>query len=236
MTPRARALDLPVLAAARAASGGVFACVNLHNFKAMNVVLGHAAGDRFLAEVQAALAAMALGCWRTGGDEFVALVRAELPEATEKLRAFCGAFHRRIEATQAWRVASDDPRCDGLVPWAIVEAVTTPRCGLASLGSDPDAALAAARAGCEAHALAAFEADHRTLETGPWAGFPPLTRGFSSRRIFAERCCPRCAACPPERLDEELGRAHERCPRCGLSFSRIDALIVDGVVHEGGYA
>ena len=57
-----RALDLPVLAAAQAARGALLACVNLHNFKVMNVVLGHAAGDRFLAEVHGALAARALGC------------------------------------------------------------------------------------------------------------------------------------------------------------------------------
>jgi len=161
---------------------------------------------------------------------------AGLPEATATLRDVCWSFHRRLEATEAWRVAADDPRCDGLIPWATVEAVTTPRCGLASIDADPGAALAAARVACEAHALAAFEAGHRALETGPWAVFPPLARGCSAHRILAERGCPRCAARPTERLAEELGRARERCPRCGLAFSRIDALIVDGVLHEGGHA
>lgn len=236
MTPRARALDRPVLAAARAAHGGVLACVNLHNFKVMNVVLGFEAGDRILTEVRDALAARALGCWRTGGDEFVALLGGALPEATEQLRDFCWSFHRRVEAIEAWRVIADDPACGGLIPWARVEAVMTPRCGLSPIGPDPEGALDAARQACEAHAQAAFEAGHRALETGPWVGFPPLARGFSARRILAERCCPRCAARPPERLEEELGRARERCPRCGLLFTRLEARIVDGVVHEGGYA
>lgn len=47
-------------------------CVNLQNFKALNVVLGHERCDQILAHVQRRLEEMGL-TWRTGGDEFVAI-------------------------------------------------------------------------------------------------------------------------------------------------------------------
>ncbi len=229
-----RALDVPVLAAAGVDPEGVFACVNLHNFKAANVLIGHAAGDRILGEVQAALAASAHGCWRTGGDEFVALFRDEIGAAREAMRRFCWSFHRRFEALEAWRLECEEPTCDRVVVHAAVEAVLTPRCGLAPLGGDPASALEAARVACEAHAQAAFEAGHQALGTGPWAGFPRLARGLD-RRALAERACPRCGSAQCTAQQQEWGRTRERCGRCGLSFWRVGGRIVDGQLHEGAY-
>ena len=56
-------------------------CTNLHNFKALNVLVGHDEGDRILSRVNDYLCTLSDSSWRTGGDEFVVVLRDELLSA-----------------------------------------------------------------------------------------------------------------------------------------------------------
>jgi len=202
-------------------------CVNLQNFKALNVVLGHKRCDQILAHVQRRLEEMGL-TWRTGGDEFITILRGTLPVVTEQVKAFSWRFHMTIGVTEAWSFAFATGQKSSLVPWRAFQVVCTPRCGIVELG--PDAATS--------HDLARRRCDdlRMGLATSP-PGFAPLTKGpWTHQQELATEGCPTCHHGQPAILDCDLGWSHEHCARCDASYERNNVICVLGEESEAGYA
>lgn len=222
--------------AAATGEGGFLVCVNLQNFKALNVLVGHDEGDRILERVQCYLGDNAVECWRTGGDEFVILLENGFQGATERMRSFSWLYQITVGATEGWRFEYGGESSKAVYPWRTMQAVMTPRCGLATVGEDPEEALGLARQRCHDHAAAAYQAGWLALTAGTWAGFAPLSRGFSNEQRIAARACPQCGANNVDILDQDLGWNREKCKECELEYDRNDVLIVRGEQIEGGYA
>jgi GGDEF domain-containing protein len=233
---RRRARERSILAAAQAATAAgrgqaVFLAVNMNNMKAFNVVMGVAAGDKLLAGVEQGLRRLG-PTWRTGGDEFVALVPGELAEARDRVRAFTWLYHARVSATDAWEIQFPDGRATQLVPWQHYEIVCNPRCGLAEIARDDGAeaeraerALELARRRCH---QAAIDPGLHTAQ-----GFAPIVRQPGSRaHKLAPGGCPVCKHDRPEVLNQDLGWSAERCPGCGLTYERFAKQYVLGEETE----
>ena len=221
--------------AAAAGATAVFACVNLHNFKALNVLVGPEKGDRILERVQTHLSGVSIECWRTGGDNFVALFEEGLETAVGRMRSFSWLYQVTVGATEAWRFEYGGAASRFVQPWRTMQAIMTPRCGLVGVGVRPDESLGQARQRCTDHATAAYEAGWTELTSGPWAGFAPLARGFWNERRIAEPACPKCESSKFDVVDQDLGWSREKCRTCKLEYDRNDVLIVQGEQTAGGY-
>lgn len=233
LTPEER--DARLAARLEAASPrSILACMHIQNLKMINYIHGCLEGDALIAKVGEALSAQAVGCWRTGGTEYMTLWTGELETVVDTLRAFAWSFHQRIGAEHAWFIESDDPSVNGIRVFEGITAVVTPRWGWCVLGDSPAAAISAARQACDDHEDAAYKAGWRALEDGPWRGFPELSWGPSANRLTPPNACPRCGALGGFGNGEDLGRHREHCDACGLSFSRTQLILLDGEVLPGG--
>jgi diguanylate cyclase (GGDEF)-like protein len=126
----------------RYGTAGALLMLDLDHFKQVNDTLGHAAGDRVIAEVAAVLRARARETdvlARLGGDEFaIALPRCELDEAEEVAGEIAAAVRERMRAEE------DLPSLTASVGIAPYGAGL--RLGYDSLLARADAAMYAAKA------------------------------------------------------------------------------------------
>lgn len=222
-----------ILRAAAATRPTAFVYVDLHNFKPLNVLLGHPRGDEHLVRVQQGLAELGRA-WRVGGDEFVAL--GATADVVVRARAFSWLYQLVVGATEAWRFRFADERQTPVVPRRRFEVVCTPRCGVVKLpagtGQASRAELAEALQRAEDRCEAARASAGESVD-----GFAPLARGhWHGEQILAARHCPICSAASIVIEDQDLGWARERCAACGASYERSDSLFVLGEESSGGYA
>ena len=221
-----------ILAAAAASEGpATLVFVDLDNFKAMNILLGHVWGDKHVLRVQERLGELGR-TWRVEGDEFVALAPMPLARATDRARTLSWIMQVTVGATEAWSFKFRDGRPAPTVPYRSLVVACTPRCGLAEVGTDPAAALALAeRRSVEiAYALR----PPGVSELAP--GFAPLgPRMGAAATTLAEPKCPACDAGKPTILNQDLGWSEEQCPQCGAHYDRNDLLFVLGEEQGGGY-
>lgn len=223
-----------ILAAAEERRPCALAYVDLHNFKAFNVLVGHASGDAHLQRVLIALQAVGRTL-RVAGDGFVVL--AERASYLAELRAGSWQLRAVLGATEAWAFAFEDGRRVAPVPWRSFQVICTPRCGVVELeaasevadGAAVEAALGEAEARCEAM---------RAEGAAAAAGFAPLgTRPWHDEQRLAEQACPSCGAGKEAIVleAEDLGWARERCTRCAATYERRDKLWVLGEEHDAAY-
>ncbi len=222
-----------ILAAASEHAGpAVFVAVNMNSMKAFNVVMGLEVGDQVLRAVEQGLGRIG-AVWRTGGDEFVALVAGDLAAVRDKVRAFTWLYNIRVGATDAWEFVFSDGRANLLVPHDTIELVCNPRCGLAEKSASPDADVAhvleLARRRC---AQAAIDPGLHTA-----VGFAPIVRHpWSRARKLASRGCPLCKFDRPTIIAQDLGETSEHCPGCNASYDRIEKIFVLGREESGAFA
>ncbi len=206
-----------ILEAAARERPTAFVYVNLHNFKPLNVVLGHARCDELLVRVQRELEKLGR-VWRVGGDEFVAL--GATADVAARARAFSWLFHVVVGATEAWRFTLPDGGSAPITPWRRFDVVCLPRIGIVALSAEDSSlaeALQLAEARCE---------EARDPRLGPW----------QNEETLAARICPICSATSLVAEEEDLGWAREQCDACGVSYERSDVLFVLGEESPGGYA
>lgn len=222
-----------ILRAAAQTRPTAFVYVNLHNFKPLNVLLGHQRGDEHLVRVLRGLEELGRA-WRVGGDEFVAL--GATADVVVRARAFSWLYHLVVGATEAWRFRFADERRTPVVPWRRFEVMCTPRCGVVELppaaGPANPAELAEALQRAEDQCEAARATAGASVD-----GFAPLSRGhWHGEKILNAQSCPICSATSIVVADQDLGWARERCDACGASYERSDVLFVLGEESSGGYA
>lgn len=227
-----------ILAAAVERRPCALAYVELHNFKAFNVLVGHAGGDAHLQRVLSALQEVGHAL-RVAGDGFVVLAEratylAELRACTWQLRAVLGA-------TEAWTFTFADGRRVAPVPWRSFQVICTPRCGAVELGAARETAVGAVVEAALDEALGAAAARCQAMRAegaAVAAGFAPLgTRPWHDEQRLAEKACPGCGAAEAALVldEEDLGWARERCTRCAAAYERHDKLWVLGEEHDAAY-
>lgn len=220
---RASSIAAAVAAASEHPRPAALLCVNLHNFKALNTVLGHDRGDRLLARTEAELRTVG-AIWRIAGDEFLALVGGPLSAVADRARALSWLLHTSVGFTLAWRIDFADGRpAPPPIPWRVAEVTCAPRVGLAELGGDAAACVALARQRC-----------YEVSVSGPSHGFAPLSRGFTDVGPRADRACPACGSAPTL-LDQDLGWTSESCTACGAAYERTDVQYVLGEATDAGW-
>lgn len=220
-----------ILEAAARERPTAFVYVNLHNFKPLNVVLGHARCDEYLARVQRGLEQLGR-VWRVGGDQFVAF--GATADVAARARAFAWLFHVVVGATEAWRFTFADGRSAPITPWRRFDVVCMPRIGIVALSAEDSSLVPAmpampAAPAALAEALQLAEArceEARDPRLGPW----------QNEETLAARICPICSATSLVAEEEDLGWAREQCDACGVSYERSDVLFVLGEELPGGYA
>lgn len=223
-----------ILAAAEERRPCALAYVELHNFKAFNVLVGHAGGDAHLQRVLSTLQEVGHAL-RVAGDGFVVL--AERATYLAELRACSWQLRAVLGATEAWTFAFADGRRVAPVPWRSFQVICTPRCGVVELGAASEVAEGAA---VEA-ALGEAESRCQTMRAegvAAAAGFAPLgTRPWHDEQRLAEQVCPGCGAAEEAIVleEEDLGWARERCTRCAATYERRDKLWVLGEEHDAAY-
>jgi hypothetical protein len=195
--------------------------------------------DRYLAAVHDRLDHRADACWRVTGDEFLAVFHGDPGRVRGRLAGLSWMLHVAISATLGWRFGFPDGTTSPFSPYRVVEVQATPRFGFVAIDhsalEDVEAAAAASRARAEAHVEAAFDADWAPLETGPWKGFAPLSRGFSTRLTIQPVSCPRCGVPDVEVEDVDLGVTAERCGVCGSRYERYDRLVIFGQEQDASF-
>ena len=223
-----------IVAAAKERRPYALAYVELHNFKAFNVLVGHAGGDAHLQRVLSALQEVGRAL-RVAGDGFVVL--AERASYLAELRACSWRLRAVLGATEAWTFTFADGRRVAPVPWRSFQVICTPRCGVGELGAASEAPLQATLDETLEAAAARCQA-MRAEGAAAAAGFAPLgTRPWHDEQRLAERACPGCGAAEAALVleEEDLGWARERCSRCAASYERRDKLWVLGEEHDAAY-
>lgn len=227
------------LAEADLRGGALLVTVNVTNMKAFNAVVGRTMGDRYLTALAERLAHRADACFRVAGDELLAVFHGDPARVRGRLAGLSWMLHVAITATLGWRFGFPDGETSPFVPYRLVEVQVTPRFGYVAMGpealEDPEPAVAASREHAEAHVEAAFAADWAPLESGPWKGFAPLSRGFVTRTPIQPVTCPRCGVPDLEVEDLDLGVTAERCTVCGSRYERYDRLIVFGREQDAAF-
>ncbi|HTK59553.1 MAG TPA: EAL domain-containing protein [Sphingomicrobium sp.] len=187
--------------------GGALMLLDVDNFKRVNDLYGHVAGDQLLRQVGELLAGTlpaSAFIARMGGDEFAAIVRDE-KDAEAAARDAIGAFGRPVNVGEARTQISVSA---GLVPLhtearpidalrradvAMYSVKQAGRNGYAWFDSQMEQQLQA-RVGLEDEIRAAIEADEFvpffqpliSLDTGELNGFEVLARWNSPRRGLVE--------------------------------------------------
>jgi len=222
-----------LLAAAATCEGpATFVYVDIHNFKAFNVLRNHKNGDRQIARLQERLGAIGR-TWRVGGDEFVVLALAPHASVRQMVRAVSWLMNITLGATEAWSIRFSDGRPELTVPYVSYVVSCTPRCGLAEVQADPAAALALAERRCDDLAFP----DRSPARAAALAeGFPPLgPRMGDGATELARRGCPACGHDRPTTISVDLGYSDEMCPRCDARYDRINKMFVLEEDFEAGY-
>ncbi|MDY0002746.1 MAG: hypothetical protein RBU30_15725 [Polyangia bacterium] len=228
------------LAEADQKGGAVLVVANATNMKIWNGVVGREAGDRYLAAMAERLRHPSDGCWRSGGDELLAVFHGELERTRARLAGLSWMLHSVVSATLGWRFGFPSGETSPFFPSRLVEAQVCPRFGFVAIepgvAGQLEEALARARAHAEAHAEAAFQADWAPLASGPWRGFAPLLRGLITRKTIGGVACPRCGVPVMEAEDLGAGVSSERCRVCGSSYERYEHMVVFGEEREASFS
>jgi len=213
-------------AASRVGRPASFVCVNLQNFKPLNIVLGYQRGDQILCALEQHLNRLG-PTWRTGGDEFMSIVQGNFDDVILRVGALSWLFYTSVGATEAWSFQLEGGHETPLVPWRSFRVVCSPRCGVAALGNDVAEALELARQRCE---------ELKRPTATPPLGFAPLVKqSWLDETILSVAACPLCGG-KPHATNDDLGSTLESCGSCRASYRRINMLVVLGEVFEAEYS